>query len=554
MNLPMRRLWNKVFASVSGLSVILMAAALVVLLGPIFYRGSKAVFFDATYEFRKLEMKMFQRGDVADLETERRQIEQARRPVYDLMAEFREWADPDFLSDRARSAYRQCKQQLSNRQDAGTITEERYDTLRRGAKTIRDALEEAYTAPDTATADNILQPLLEMDRTPYAGTWGQTLLEYADQFRSALRENPDLANRKQYRQAFEELKPIIKELFGPLPGEPEAQLAQAQYGATRWDQARQRRDRALWATAWVETEPGQPLQPRKKSRAELFAGTKFAPLFPLLENDLESMLHPRFKFYWRYFTDFGTPGNLFGGVGKEVVGTLLLALLAMLIAMPLGVIAAAYLVECTREGLVVRVIRTCINTLAGVPSVVFGLFGLALFITAWPKFWETYTGLCWFLPTHPCVFYGAMTLAVLVLPIMIRASEEAIKAVPRSYKEASLSLGAGGFRTFVTVTLPAALPGILTGIILSISRAAGETAPIMFTAAASYMADWPGNLFEKTPTLSYSAYVFATGDNLAAEAPHNQYGIIMALILLVLLLNVAAILLRSRVSKKLRGR
>jgi phosphate transport system permease protein len=287
----------------------------------------------------------------------------------------------------------------------------------------------------------------------------------------------------------------------------------------------------------------------------MFAGTELAALFPLVEHNLESMLRPRQTVYLRYFIDGSTIGGLFGGVGPELLGTLLLTVLTMLLALPVGVITAAYLVECTREGLLIRFIRTCINTLAGVPSIVFGLFGLAFFVIFAPDLANSVLaglGVSLRLPGNRTILYGALTLAVLVLPIIIRASEEAIKAVPHSYKEAALSLGAGGFRTFVSVTLPAALPGILTGVILSMSRAAGETAPILFTAAVAFGAV-PHSVLEPTRALPYSAYVFATGDDLAPKAPHNQYGMIMSLVLLVLVLNVAAILIRSRVARKLRG-
>ena len=196
----------------------------------------------------------------------------------------------------------------------------------------------------------------------------------------------------------------------------------------------------------------------------------------------------------------------------------------------------------------VRLIRTCINTLAGVPSIVFGLFGLAFFII----YLQPKLGL----EGGSSIVAGGLTLGLLVLPIMIRASEEAIRAVPAAYKEAALALGAGRLRCFVTVTLPAALPGILTGVILSLSRAAGETAPILFTAAVAIgQAPWPpwAALWRGTPTLSYSAYHLAVGDRLAAVVPHNQYGMIMTLILLVLVLNLVAIGLRWRLSRRLRG-
>jgi len=201
-------------------------------------------------------------------------------------------------------------------------------------------------------------------------------------------------------------------------------------------------------------------------------------------------------------------------------------------------------VECAPDGQVIRIIRMCINTLAGVPSIVFGLFGLAFFVL----FLFPLLGF----ESKPCILAASMTLAVLTLPVMIRASEEAIRAVPQSYKEGALALGSSRFHTFVTVTLPAALPGILTGVILSLSRIAGETAPILFTGAVS-LGDVPKSVFDPTRTLSYGSYDMAVGDRLAMMVPHNQYGMVVTLVMLILILNAMAVVLRSHVFKKLRG-
>ena len=185
-----------------------------------------------------------------------------------------------------------------------------------------------------------------------------------------------------------------------------------------------------------------------------------------------------------------------------------------------------------------------INTLAGVPSIVFGLFGLAFFVLyLMPLFGG---------PSKPCILTAALTLAVLTLPVMIRASEEAIRSVPQSYVEASLGLGAGKLKTFIGVILPAAMPGILTGIILSVSRVAGETAPILFTGAIAF-GPTPKSLFDPTRTLSYGSYDIAIGDKLAALVPHNQYGMVATLIMLVFCLNIAAIIMRAKISRKLKG-
>jgi phosphate transport system permease protein len=337
-------------------------------------------------------------------------------------------------------------------------------------------------------------------------------------------------------------------LFGPRPDEVRPPLVLDQYGATRWDMAEKGLARLLVAETWVQDRPGMPLRRVEVPREQQFAGTELAPLFPVVRERAAAMLRPRLTVYWRYFSDDSLSGHYFGGVGPEILGTLLVTVLAIAFALPLGVIAAAYLVECAGDSHAVRFIRTCINTLAGVPSIVFGLFGLAFFVIfLLPVFG---------LPRGSSIVAGGLTLGLLVLPIIIRASEEAIQAVPLAYKEAALALGATRLRAFVAVVLPAALPGILTGVILSVSRAAGETAPILFTAAVAVgPASWPpwSSLAAPTRTLAYSTYHLAVGDRLAMLVPHNQFGMILTLVGLVLILNIAAILVRSRVARRLRG-
>jgi phosphate transport system permease protein len=254
------------------------------------------------------------------------------------------------------------------------------------------------------------------------------------------------------------------------------------------------------------------------------------------------MMNPRWTFYWGYFIDPAMPGHFLGGVGAELLGTLLVTLCAIVIALPIGVATAAYLVEAAKDNWATTTVRLSLNTLAGVPSIVFGLFGLAIIV-------QYVTG------GKPCIMAGSLTLALLVLPVVIRASEEAIRAVPNTFREASLGLGASRARCFFTVTLPAAMPGVLTGTILAMSRAAGETAPLLFTCAvATGSLSFSSNiLMQPTPILSYSAYDIAVGDRLAEMVPYNQYGLIATLILVVLILNLTAIFIRARISGKLRG-
>jgi phosphate transport system permease protein len=362
----------------------------------------------------------------------------------------------------------------------------------------------------------------------------------------ALIHNVDLSKREIYSAELDKVKEEIYALFGPRPEDETPQLAMKRFGATRWDVAEKHLNFLVWQEKWVSSDDGHTLVAKKVRRDDpqegAFAGTTLAPLFSLAEETLQDTLRPRFTFYWQYFIDDSTPGHYFGGVGPEILGTLVLTLLAMCFSIPLGVISAAYLVEYAGDNPIVKIIRVCINTLAGVPSVVYGLFGLAFFVA--------------YFTTQPCILSASMTLGLLVLPVIIRASEEAIRAVPQTYREAAMGLGAGKFRTFATVTLPAAGPGILTGIILSLSRAAGETAPILFTGAVALgpIPNFAGKWWmQPTRALPYGCYDITVGDKLAMMVPHNQFGMVMTLIVLVLCLNVAAIIIRSRMTKKLRG-
>lgn len=527
---------NNLFTALGYGSFLLVVASLVVILGPMLGRGATAVFFNGTVEYRRMQLELFDRGDPEQIEEATRQTRHARQPVYELLDQFQQGLSVESKIEEVEDIYRTYSQNLRDQE----VPIDRRLELRRSARELRRQLVAALETRDADEAiEHIENVLAEAGTAPYRDTMMQQMFEIAREYRQTVRI-VDLSQREAYQESLEEIRSALNNLFGD-PGSP---LIYRRYGATRWDRARVYLDRLLWEEQWVEGEPGEPLVKKRTPRADRFEGTALAALFPMIQNNLEQMLRPRFTVYWQYFFDGSTEGHYFGGVWPEVLGTLLLTVLSIVFALPLGVIAAAYLVECASDTLVVVVLRTCINTLAGVPSIVFGLFGLAFFVLfLLPAFG---------MPEGSSILAGSLTLGVLVLPIIIRASEEAIRSVPHAYKEAALSLGAGRFRNFVTVTLPAALPGILTGVILSMGRAAGETAPILFTAAVA-MGPLPGSIFEPTRALSYSAYDIAVGDRLAAEVPHKQYGMIMTLILLVLILNIAAILIRARISKKLRG-
>jgi len=240
---------------------------------------------------------------------------------------------------------------------------------------------------------------------------------------------------------------------------------------------------------------------------------------------------------WTFLTQPPMDSMTKGGILPCIVGTLCLSLGAILVALPIGVASAIYLNEYARPGRLLRAIRIGINNLAGVPSVVFGLFGLAFFVV-WLKMGVS-------------ILAGSLTLGVLTLPVIIGSSEEALRSVPDTYREASLGLGATKWQTIYRVVLPAALPGILTGAILGISRAAGETAPIMFTAAVFYTPSLPTSVFDEIMALPYHIYVLATAGTEIEATRHLQYGTALVLIVLVFGLNLIAIIYRARLQRRM---
>ena len=241
---------------------------------------------------------------------------------------------------------------------------------------------------------------------------------------------------------------------------------------------------------------------------------------------------------WEFLTEFPQNMNTKGGIFPCIVGTLYLTAGAILTALPLGVASAVYLSEYARDGVALRIIRLGIQNLAGVPSVVFGLFGAALFVTL--------------LGFNKSILAGSLTLGLLILPTVVGASEEALRQVPATFREASLGLGATRWQTIWRVVLPAAMPGILTGSILGVGRAAGETAPIMFTAAAFATGVLPTSIFDEVMALPYHVYVLVTAGTQINETRPIQYGTVLVLIVLVLGLSLSAIIIRARMRRKQR--
>ncbi|HVN67416.1 MAG TPA: phosphate ABC transporter permease PstA [Candidatus Sulfotelmatobacter sp.] len=223
-----------------------------------------------------------------------------------------------------------------------------------------------------------------------------------------------------------------------------------------------------------------------------------------------------------------------GGIFPAIIGTCYLALGTALFAIPLGILAAIYLNEYAQRNWLTRIIELAIINLAGVPSIVYGLFGLGLFVT--------------FLRFGASILAGSLTLAIMTLPVIITATREALGAVPRSFREVSFSLGASRWQTVRHVVLPNAIPGIITGAILGLSRAAGETAPILFTVAAFYLPRLPGSVYDQAMALPYHIYVLSTQvPNVSVKV---QYGTVLVLVVMVFVMNILASWLRARLRKR----
>jgi len=233
---------------------------------------------------------------------------------------------------------------------------------------------------------------------------------------------------------------------------------------------------------------------------------------------------------WEFLTGFPHDGMRQGGIMPAIVGTFYLTLGTALFSVPLGVAAAIYLSEYAPENWLTRTIRIAIINLSGIPSVVYGLFGLGLFVL--------------FLKFGTSILSASLTLSIMTLPVIISTAEEALRAVPQAFRTVSISLGATRWQTIHRIVLPEALPGIITGIILGLERAAGETAPILFTGAAFFLPRLPGSPFDATMALPYHLFVISTQ---VPEMPFQiQYGTALVLIVFVLGMNLFATIIRSR--------
>ena len=237
---------------------------------------------------------------------------------------------------------------------------------------------------------------------------------------------------------------------------------------------------------------------------------------------------------WEFLVSSPTDGMRAGGIFPAIVGSVLLTIGTIAVSVPFGILTGIFLVEYSKDNIIRRVINLTIVNLAGIPSIIYGLFGMSLFVI--------------FLQFGSSIISGALTLGIMCLPVIITATREALLAIPKDLREASLALGATKWETTWKIILPTALPGILTGIILSISRAAGETAPIMFTVAAFYLPFLPVSIWDQVMALPYHLYVIATQ---VPNMPENiMNGTVFVIVVLTVGFNLLGAFLRKKFSKK----
>ena len=237
---------------------------------------------------------------------------------------------------------------------------------------------------------------------------------------------------------------------------------------------------------------------------------------------------------WEFLSEMPTDGMRAGGIFPAIVGTLWLTLGTIIVAVPFGIFTGVYLVEYAKDNFLTRIINLTIINLAGIPSIIYGLFGMALFVI--------------FLGFDVSILSGSLTLGIMCLPVIITATRESLLAIPNHLREASLALGATKWETITNVILPAAMPGILTGVILSISRAAGETAPIMFTAVAFYLPFLPISYWDQVMALPYHLYVIST--QVPNMPPSFINGTLFILVVITLSFNLFGAFIRQRFNSK----
>ncbi len=568
MQIRTRKILDKSFGVVAYASLGLMCLSLGAFLLPIIVKGMGACVFQATIEHDKFQKEILGRN-TAGYEKLLEKSNAARAPLYEMMGEFENPKKAkDILQslDKARSQSQSAMvfnyaaiQKILHLSAADKQSKMRKlgEEIFKPYTDLLLKLKETSLKSGTSFA---LQNILSEEK--------ERCLESVKKFIESLNEKKAMtvaqksflrrnlsaicndaidgcaSELESANSAYLALKKGIAELLGPANQieKEKSNLMRQKYGQGRLDYARDILENSIH-TLSIKTVDKDGVEIFKRVNAmEYFKGTNVEKIILYINGSFSAMLQPHWTFYAGFFFDNPVDSNIFGGIFPMVLGTFYLTFGAMIIAAPLGVVAAIYFSEYAKKNFLISILRVCVGTLAGVPSIVFGLFGLAFLINTL-KISETKS-----------VLAGSVTLALLILPTIMRSSEEALKNVPNSYREASLGLGASKWKCITSVLLPAALPGMLTGIIISMGRAAGETAPIIFTAATSTgaaLAIW--EVFtQPTPALSWSIYNICSEHELAEKVAHVQYGMVFTLVGIVLVLNLAAILVRAKMQKKLK--
>lgn len=566
MKTAYRKILDKSFTYVAYASLAVIALAILTFLAPILYRGVGAVIFNATVEHEKFLIENLGRSPTKSDEERIKLSNEARAPLYEMMGKYESPSDTAFDAkintafDAAFESMKKHSQELlSSLELKGAERGKRIAQI--SEKIWADYIGEVDKASSDAKKDGTSFALIKVlkgqderlaDAVRREVAYLNSIKKLNFMQKSLIRRNASAGIKKHIDAVVSELDEqnaaykTFKEGIVKLLGQPDIKskdavnLLRQKYGQTRMDMARSALEDSVLTISVKAKDSGGAEYIKRVKTAEFFKGTKVGEMAEYIEENFDAMLQPHMTAYWGFFFDEPFDSNIFGGIWPMILGTFYLTLGSMIIAAPLGIAASIYFSEYSKGGKSVELLRICVGTLAGVPSIVFGLFGLAFLINT-VKISE-----------GKSVLAGCITLALLILPTIIRSCEESLKAVPNSYREAALSLGANKWKAIRTVILPAALPSMLTGIIISMGRAAGETAPIIFTAATSTGAALAiSEIFtQPTPALPWNIYNICSEHEMAERVSHVQYGMVLTLIGIVLLLNAIAIVIRARLQNR----
>ncbi len=566
MKTAYRKILDKSFTYVAYASLAVIALAILTFLAPIVYRGVGAVIFNATVEHEKFLIENLGRSPTKSDEERIKLSNEARAPLYEMMGKYESPSDTAFDAkintafDAAFESMKKHSQELlSSLELKGAERGKRIAQI--SEKIWADYIGEVDKASSDAKKDGTSFALIKVlkgqderlaDAVRREVAYLNSIKKLNFMQKSLIRRNASAGIKKHIDAVVSELDEqnaaykTFKEGIVKLLGQPDIKskdavnLLRQKYGQTRMDMARSALEDSVLTISVKAKDSGGAEYIKRVKAAEFFKGTKVGEMAEYIEENFDAMLQPHMTAYWGFFFDEPFDSNIFGGIWPMILGTFYLTLGSMIIAAPLGIAASIYFSEYSKGGKSVEFLRICVGTLAGVPSIVFGLFGLAFLINT-VKISE-----------GKSVLAGCVTLALLILPTIIRSCEESLKAVPNSYREAALSLGANKWKAIRTVILPAALPSMLTGIIISMGRAAGETAPIIFTAATSTGAALAiSEIFtQPTPALPWNIYNICSEHEMAERVSHVQYGMVLTLIGIVLLLNAIAIVIRARLQNR----